>query len=70
MHIIDRVYELNYKNLMDMTEEFSKTILVKPSLPNFTSDSPEYDIIKSVIHTGEILNIQDTKQDSKYAKVL
>jgi GAF domain-containing protein len=66
----DRVYELNYNDLFQSNEDFSKSVLVEPSPPHFYCGSPELDIISNVIQTGEILNIQDAQQDTQYAKLL
>ena len=65
----DRVYELSYDNLMKSNEESSKTILVKSKPPEYDLNSPEFDLIREVINTKEIVNIRDAKQDPKYAKV-
>ena len=65
----DRVYELSYDNLIKSNEESSKTILVKSKPPEYDLHSPEFDLIREVINTKEIVNIRDAKQDPKYAKV-
>ena len=65
----DRVYELSYDNLINSNEESSKTILVKSKPPEYDLHSPEFDLIREVINTKEIVNIRDAKQDPKYAKV-
>lgn len=55
----DRIYELNYSDLNTSNEAFSNGILVKPSTPSFTLDSPELEIISTVIQSGEvILNVE------------
>jgi len=54
---------------MKSNEESSKTILVKSKPPEYDLNSPEFDLIREVINTKEIVNIRDAKQDPKYAKV-
>ncbi|RNA41546.1 dual 3 -5 -cyclic-AMP and -GMP phosphodiesterase 11-like isoform X4, partial [Brachionus plicatilis] len=62
----DRVYELNYNDLKT-NESFSPEILVKSRVPNFTVDSPELSVINTVSHSGEILNVQNAKEDARFS---
>jgi hypothetical protein len=44
-------------------QALSSGLVVMPKIPNFSSSSPEFHVIKSVLRTGEIKNIQNGEND-------
>jgi hypothetical protein len=66
----DRVYELTLEEL-STNQALSNGLVVTPKTPNFSSSSPEFGIIKTVIRTGEIKNIQnDESGDSNHVSIV